>query len=272
MGDLIIDVHHFGRGRGRSIEGGVPVATHERTATSRGGAGLVVRNLEALGAPVKFFTAPAGVVKERFVIDGAKVLRWNRGGSKPVSKAFRQKLLAQLKKVLPRARVVLVADYRHGLISKRLATTLVALARRAGKEIWVDSQVAHHTANHAWYAGATLLCFNEAEAKKADPRFDSKKLEQSLRRLQKMFKARHVIVKLGARGSAARVDGEHILTAATKVKAVDAVGAGDAFFAALAYRGLSKEGLAFASRWAALAATIRGTEPPKRAMLKRLKK
>ena len=296
VGDIIYDIHHHGVGKGISIEAPVPLGLHHHTTSNWGGAGLVARNLLALGTPV-FFLSIIGVdsydkelltlkdkyltkkffvdkkrhtiVKERFVIAGKKILRWNRGDSNAIDKGLEEKIFAEIKRVLPHSSLVLISDYRHGLLTKKLAQKVLKLTQKAGKEVWVDSQVAQNEANHKWYEGANLFCLNQKEAASIDKKFDKKNLPASLKRLQKILNTKNVTIKLGARGSASFLGKEYIVVPAQKVKEVDAVGAGDAFFAALASRGvISKESLSFASKWAGLAVTISGTEPPKRSMLK----
>ena len=209
------------------------------------------------------------ITKERFIVGGKKVLRWNRGDSRPISKRLEEKIFMAVSRALSRSRLILIADYRHGLLTRRLARRILKLAHEAGKEVWVDSQVAQAKANHRWYRGADFICVNEKEAKSLDKRFDEKDLPNSLRRLRRTLDAENVTIKLGARGSASLLGKEYVLIPAPKVKEVDTVGAGDAFIAALASREkLSKDSLSYASRWAALAVTIPGTEPPRRSMLK----
>lgn len=299
LGDVIYDVHHYGKGQGISIEASIPVATHQSTTTSYGGAGLVARNILALGKPVFFITVVGGdyygrelsawrnkkltkrffidrnrttITKERFIIHGKKVLRWNRGDSKPVGGHLEEKVSNEVKRILLNSSIVLISDYRHGFLSQRLAQRIIKLAHQAGKEVWVDSQVTRDGFSHQWYMGADFICVNQKEVESIDKHFNTNDLPNSLKRLQKILKVKNVTIKLGARGSVSLLGKEYILTSSPRVREVDAVGAGDAFFAALAKQGeISPQSLAFASRWAALATTVSGTEPPKLSMLKKLK-
>lgn len=261
-----MDVHHYGRPRGRSVEADIPVGLHERTVASDGGAGLVARNLRALGVEHVYASPWPAVTKERFIVGGAKVLRWNRDAQPLAHK--RGELIRALKRLMPRAAVLVISDYRHGLISRALARQMLALARKAGVPVYVDSQVAGSEANHAWYRGADLVLVNQAEAKALHKEFDEKHLEPSLRRLQKKLGVSNIVAKLGAEGCAALMRGEYARVPGVRVRTKDAVGAGDAFLAALAGQTLSRDALLFANRWAALATTIEGTEPPKRSMLR----
>jgi rfaE bifunctional protein kinase chain/domain len=299
IGDVILDVYRYGEGQGRSIEAPVPVGLEERVERSWGGAGLVARNLLSLGARTVFCTAAgddewgrvlrawthprlsvraisqkgrATVVKERFVIGTEKVLRWNKGRPAPLSDSIRRAFMREVSKALPRVSVVLVSDYRGGILSRPLIARILKEARLAGVPVWVDSQVVRTSPNHLWYRGADMICLNEAEVRAVMPRFSSKDLRHSLEALSALLKARSIIVKLGSRGAAGLYDGKYVRTPAVRVKEIDAVGAGDAFFAALGAGGdLSPRALRRAAAWAAAAVTMRGTEPPTKAMLKKLK-
>lgn len=299
MGDVIYDVHHFGKVHGISTEASIPVGIHRETVTSYGGAGLVARNILALDKPVILLSVVGGdnygreigcwrnsnlasrilidprrttITKERFIVQDKKVLRWNRGDSEPISKKIEDKIIMEIKKVLPSSSLLLISDYRHGILSEKLAQKIIKLAHQLNKEVWVDAQVTRGNPNHHWYRGADFICLNEREVKSMDSRFNKNNLLTSLKRLQKRLDTKNVTIKLGAKGSLSLHGDKYIRTHSPKVKVRDAVGAGDAFFAALASQGnLSQQSLDYASRWAALSTTISGTEPPTLNMLKKFK-
>ena len=297
IGDLIIDVHHFGELGGTSTEAPVPLGFHTESRLGWGGAGLVVRNLLALGKNVTFISVlgddefahkarefehrllkkiffterRATMVKERFIVDGAKVLRWNRGDSKPINPKTSREIVTCIKKNIPNFGKILISDYRHGLMTTKLAREIIALATKSNTPVFVDSQIVRGENNHRWYEGAHLFCVNEKEATNISPTFNADELETSTEQLKSLLKTSAVVVKLGARGSATILEDEYFETPTLRVQAVDPVGAGDAFFAALASQGvLSKDAVAYANRWASLATTIEGTEPPTLKMLRQL--
>jgi len=299
VGDLIADAHHFAKHGGISTETGSVLGIHEKTELTWGGAGLLVRNLFALQAQVTFvsllgndeyaskidefthknlhkvfFKEPSRhtIVKERFLIDEKKVLRMNRGDSSPISKKTAAAVLQFVKKNIKSFDLILIADYRHGLMTEALAKNLIEEVHRVKKPIYIDSQVVRDVSNHNWYVGADVFCLNQKEAKSVDITFDEKDLEKSLGHLQKILNAENIIVKLGEAGSASLLGKIFMETPAAKVAARDPVGAGDAFFAALAVSSPpSKKALVFANRWAGLSTTILGTEPPTLSDLKKLK-
>jgi len=293
VGDAILDVYHFGSPL-RDSEGVSTFRAGEEKATW-GGAALVARNLLELRQKVIFVsvfgndvwreyekrwthrnltkvcithTDRSTIVKERFVSEGKKVLKWNRVPEGSIGRRTESEVVRAARRYLPHAACLVISDYRHGMITRGLARTLLVLARQAGVPVFVDSQVSQHASNHLWYAGADVCCLNEAEAKCVHADFvseDAGALAEVARRLGTGY----VVIKLGERGSAAYCAGEAVYTPGVAVAAVDTCGAGDAFLAALASRAFppSAASLAFANQWAALSTTVLGAEPPKFSML-----
>lgn len=293
VGDLILDVFHHGAFIGNSLSHAkTPVAFQKSSSYMWGGAGFVVRNILALGGRVSFVSALGAdtsaelayrfqhprlkklflkiphkptTVKQRFWVGEEKVLNWHQFNNTPISKAFARKLLARVRAELPSSDTVIIADYRHGLLSHSIAKVIVQECARRGVPLYIDSQITYdHDVNHGWYAGASVFCLNLKEARSIDPKFDSKKMKMSLMRLQKSLRTQGLVVKLGAQGSAALIGAEYIKTSAHKVKEVDATGAGDSFISALSLGAYSptRKDLECANIWAALSTTKIGTVIP----------
>ena len=301
IGDLIIDIYHQGKILGASVEASrfspKTVIKHEISRVSAGGAGFLVRNMLALGGDVVFLTCVGcddyakeeaslshnrlkkivlkdpkrkTTVKERFWVDGCKVLAWDRLDNKPISPAIEGKILNFTKNHIKDVDKIIISDYRHGLITKYLAGKLVRLAKTNRKPIYIDSQVSQSETNHAWYRGADLFCLNAKEAKSIDPKFAEGEIKKSLARIQKILQTKNVILKLGDKGSASLLGEKFIKTKVFKIKAVDATGAGDAFFAVLALsKNLTERELEIANAWAGLETTLYGTQTPSLANLKK---
>jgi len=301
IGDLIIDIYHQGKILGACVETSrfspKKVIKDEILRVSAGGAGFLVRNMLALGGNVIFLTCLGGddyaqaeatlshsrlkkivlkdpkrktTVKERFWVDGCKVLAWDRLDNKFISPALEKKILNFTKDNIKNIDKVIVSDYRHGLITKSLAGKLVRLAKTSKKPIYVDSQVAQNKTNHAWYRGADLFCLNVKEAKSIDSKFTETEIKKSLLRIQKFLQAKDIVLKLGDKGSASLLGEKFIITPVLKIKAVDTTGAGDAFFAVLALsKNLTEKELKIASTWAGLKTTFYGTQTPALADLKK---
>jgi len=306
VGDAILDLDVHAVALGLSLETPTLKARKLRVEPRFGGAGLVVRNLLALGARAVFLTALGddavsdhyarwsepgleqdfvvahgrhNTVKERYWIRRAessgpeatyKALQLDALDDAPIAPGVEQAVLARAEARMGEVDTVVFADYRHGLLTPSLIEQLVALARRAGRATFADSQVSEHGPNHDRYRGVDCVTLNRLEAERLAPGFTVD--ETGLRRLEERLVPARVVVKLGAAGCLARVDGEAIRFAPPPVTPVDPCGAGDAFLAALALGDPRRplESLENAVTWGALATTVHGTAPADRAALVRL--
>lgn len=291
VGDTIVDLYTYGVALGLSVE--TPTIVARRTSVSRtlGGAAFVCRNLLELGAWVDFITTvgeddEAGnltefaspklnliavsdprrptTVKHRFWVDGYKLLQLETGDDASISKEAAAEVISAFHGQLERADVVVISDYRHGLITSAMAAEFVASANAAGKRAYVDSQVAQNTSNHTDYRPDAIICLNLKEARCIDPAFVPVDQPAAFAGLQARLEAKVVIVKLGEEGSMI-FDGQTVFKApARPAKVVDTTGAGDAFLACLALTGIEDplEALTLANAWASLSTQILGTAPP----------
>lgn len=292
IGDLIFDVYHEGTPLGMSAETPTLVLKHKNTTVTLGGAGCMVRHMLELGGKVVFVTCAGNddfsrhakqfmhknlkkiffyeqrrtsTVKERFWSGGYKLLSWDRLDNHPVSPALERKIKNAVAKNIKTCDKIIVSDYRHGLLTERLAYAIVKLAHAHKKPLFLDSQISQNKGNHIWYKGADCVCLNQREAASIDPEWNPHAREESLRRVQKVMDARAVVVKLGENGSVAMAEDVFIKTSAIRVDAKDTTGAGDAFFAVLALaKRLTKHELTIANAWAGLSTTITGTALPKK--------
>ncbi len=297
IGDVILDEYRWGSAMKLSAETPTIVAKHESTSISVGGAGLFCRNMLALGGNVKFISLVGGdefravmrrfrhknltklfiedpsratTVKSRFWVSGYKLLQWDQLDNSDISPKLEDQIIQAVRADLPTYDRLVVSDYRHGLLTQRLAGVLVELAAEAGKAIYIDSQVSQREGNHRWYTGADLFCMNEREAKTVDDAFDSRPIDASIGALAEVLRAKHVVVKLGEKGCATLLDSNLVTSAPPPTAVRDTSGAGDAFFAviSLAPGAPTEEHLAMANMWAALSTTLKGAEPPTLAMLR----
>ena len=157
------------------------------------------------------------IVKDRFLIDGKKVLRWNRGNSDPISTRTQNSILSFLKKSMKFFDKVIISDYRHGLLTKTFAAKVLKIFRDCKKTVYVDSQVVRTGSNHRWYAGADLICLNQKEAASVYPQYKESNLQKSLRRLAEILRTPNIVLKLGEKGSAALLEEKIDETVAYKI-------------------------------------------------------
>jgi len=296
LGDTILDIYTYGTAMGLSAETPTIVARRKEVKHSLGGAALVCRNLLELGAAVDFVTLVGGdeeaahvrgfaspklkmhavsdpgrptTVKHRFWVDGYKLFQLDQRDDKAVSEAIGNEVLAQVEQALPETDIVVISDYRHGLLSPQVVADLLPKLHAAGKPVYVDSQVSQTAANHKLYRGGCVICLNLKEARCIDPAFTPERTAVAFATLNRELDTDRIVVKLGEDGAMFQNGSQVTHAPANKVSVVDTTGAGDAFLSAFCLAGIANpEGaLRLANRWAGLSVQIHGTIPPNKSDL-----
>jgi D-beta-D-heptose 7-phosphate kinase/D-beta-D-heptose 1-phosphate adenosyltransferase len=186
VGDVMLDHYVYGDVERVSPEAPIPVLAVERETRTLGGAGNVLRNLEALGAAACFVSVvgddPAGIevrklippgveahvlverertttLKTRYVAAHQQLLRADRETVKPLAPYLRDDLLRLVADALNEHRVVVVSDYAKGVLAGDVAGAIIGAARAAARTVVVDPK------DRDWdrYAGASLLKPNRRE-------------------------------------------------------------------------------------------------------------
>ena len=252
VGDTIRDINTYCAVRGRGAEdSSTPVLRSLYETVSEGGAACVERNLQVLGAQTAFQTyygkdyGDPATTKQRFWLDGRWVLQVDTF-TKPEDQ-LRVELYSDLPFQRLEADAVVVADYRHGAITKAVADFLTRNAKY--QPFYVASQVSQEESNHAWFASPhTRFVCNDREA------FYANQLDNQ-----------YVVMTRGSNSTWLTPKGEQRIYKCDTidVKALDTCGAGDAFLAAF----VLSDSLEFANIWAGLSTTVAGANPPTISML-----
>jgi len=301
LGDTILDIYTYGTAMGLSAETPTIVARRKEVKYSLGGAALVCRNLLELGAAVEFvtlvgadeeaahvrgFQAPKlrmravvdaerpTTVKHRFWVDGYKLFQLDQREDRAVSREMGKRVVAEAEAALAETDIVVISDYRHGLLSAEVVAELMPKLHASGKRVYVDSQVSQNASNHRHYRGGCVICLNLREAQAIDGGFKPERNAAAFAELNRALDTDRIVIKLGAEGALFQ-DGARVAHApANKVAVADVTGAGDAFLAAFCLAGADEpEGaLRLANAWAGLSVQIHGTVPPKREDLLRAAK
>jgi D-beta-D-heptose 7-phosphate kinase/D-beta-D-heptose 1-phosphate adenosyltransferase len=188
VGDVMLDRFVHGRVERISPEAPIPVLSVDREATMLGGAGNVVRNLVALGANARFVSvvgddAPAdeirglleeeqGIkyslitdatrrtsIKTRFLAANQQLVRADWETTKPLSATTHAAILEAVTAMLPECSVVVLSDYRKGVLDNGAVGKLIAAAHAAGKRVVVDPK----GNNYRRYRGADVITPNRFE-------------------------------------------------------------------------------------------------------------
>ncbi len=299
IGDTILDIYTYGSAMGLSAETPTIVARRKEVKHTLGGAALVCRNLLELGAAVQFvtlvgadeeaarvreFAAPKltmlpvvdpgrpTTVKHRFWVDGYKLFQLDQRDDTAISEAIAEQVYAQVEKSLPQSDIVVISDYRHGLLSPAVVSTLLPKLLASGKPVYVDSQVSQNASNHTLYNGGCIICLNLKEARCIDPKFTPDGDANSFAGLNRELGTDRIIIKLGSDGAMFQSGASVVHAPASKVNVVDTTGAGDTFLSAFCLVGPDdpESALILANAWAGLAVQIHGTVPPRKEDLLRV--
>jgi rfaE bifunctional protein kinase chain/domain len=296
LGDTILDIYTYGSAMGLSAETPTIVARRKEVKYSLGGAALVCRNLLELGAAVQFVTLVGAdeeaanvrdlmapkltmltvtdpgrptTVKHRFWVDGYKLFQLDQRDDSPVTEGIAEQVRTQVRKALPESDIVVISDYRHGLLSPAVVSSLMPELHSTGKFVFVDSQVSQNASNHKQYRGGCVVCLNLKEARCIDPDFVPEGDAKAFARLNRELDTDKIIIKLGSDGAMFQHGSRVVHAPANQVPVVDTTGAGDAFLSAfcLAGQGDPEIALQLANAWAGLSVQIHGTVPPQKSDL-----
>ena len=188
VGDVMLDRFTYGEVTRISAEAPIPVCRVVNETVMLGGAGNVVRNLDALGAATDFVSVigadDAGrqvgeflqtlsavsaalltdasrqtTIKDRFIAGVQQLLRVDRESVDPVDGDIAAQVRARAEAAVAGAGAVVVSDYGKGVLAGDAIAHLIARAREAGRPLIVDPKGHDYTR----YAGAFLVTPNRHE-------------------------------------------------------------------------------------------------------------
>jgi D-beta-D-heptose 7-phosphate kinase/D-beta-D-heptose 1-phosphate adenosyltransferase len=192
VGDAMLDRYVYGHVGRISPEAPVPVLSVDREVAMPGGAGNVVRNLTALGAAVAFLSVvgddQAGsdltgliggqpgvepwllvqggrctTTKTRFIAAGQQMLRADHEVARAIHPRLADRMVRIAQDTVAATKVMVLSDYRKGVLAGDVPERLIAAARAAGRKVIVDPK----GDDYSIYAGADLITPNRAELRLA---------------------------------------------------------------------------------------------------------
>ena len=255
IGDVMLDHYVYGQVERVSPEAPIPVLWIEREMKTLGGAGNVLRNLQALGAASSFISVvgndEAGrevgrlveaqdgteahvlvqpqrttTVKTRYVAANQQLLRADRESSTPLDPYIREDLLRLARELVTDHSVVIISDYAKGVLTEGVALEIIRAAREAGARVIVDPK----GGDHIRYRGADLLKPNRRELAHATgmPVATDDEIVGASRALIERCGFNAVLASLGAEGMVlVGADGTVHLQRAEVREVYDVSGAGD---------------------------------------------
>ena len=184
-----------------------------------------------------FFSRPETdtIVKRRYVskVQNRKLFEICFIEDTDIAPKEETKVLEHLKKVIKNYDLVIVSDYGHGFLTKRIRDLICAKAKYLALNVQTNSaNIGFNLVTK--YPRANCVCVDELELRYAiHDRFSD--LRTHAKKVHKQMGCEHIIATRGAIGSLcySQERGFHE-TPAFASRVIDAVGAGDAFFAFIA--------------------------------------
>ena len=265
IGDAMLDTYLEGTAARLCSEGPVPVVSKTAEYRIPGGAANTAANLRALDADV-FFLGLVGsdlagsllrtalqqrgisdqwlvedqtaqtLHKLRIIADGQYVVRFDEGPTTYTAES-QQLLLEKLEEAYPLCDLVVVSDYRYGVLSDACIERLYRLHEAQPKVLLIDSKALHRFQR----LNATIVTPNLLEAhvftgSSENETFNLATIEKIAQKMLSRLHSRHVAITLGAQGVLllGRDDSSPTHIPAHPVAHANDVGAGDSFASALA--------------------------------------
>jgi len=284
VGDVMLDHYVYGGVERVSPEAPIPILRVERESRTLGGAGNVLRNLQALGVrpcfvsvvgsdatgrevqrlaadsaetEVHLLVEPNRVttVKTRYIAGTQQLLRADREQSAAVAASVREDLMRLLQHAAEGRTVTVISDYAKGVLDQGVASAAIAAALARGHRIVVDPK----GADYARYRGASVLKPNRSELSAATklPVASEVEVVRAAGTLIDRFELGAVLVSLSQDGMLLVEAGGAVHRLPAEAREVfDVSGAGDTAIAVLAAALGAGASLLDAARLANIAAGI----------------
>lgn len=263
VGDVMLDIFTYGDVKRISPEGPVPVLSASRETRTLGGAGNVISNLRSLGvksylfsvvgnddhgAEVKAIASSLGanidglitdesrptIAKIRFVAGGQHLLRTDFEKTHALSADQESELLTKITALMPKVQVVVLSDYRKGVLSHALIQNIIRSANAQGIKILVDPK----GLDFSIYKGADILTPNRKELSESTAGMACKSdddIVAAAQKLQTLSGIASIVVTRSEDGMSVVEKGAAPLHLSLKAQEVfDVSGAGDTVIATIA--------------------------------------
>jgi D-beta-D-heptose 7-phosphate kinase/D-beta-D-heptose 1-phosphate adenosyltransferase len=256
----MLDHYVYGEVERVSPEAPIPILAVSRETRTLGGAGNVVRNLDALGATTCFLSVvgddPAGrevkrllpasaeahvlvergrvtTVKTRYIAAHQQLLRADRESVRQLGDHLREDLERLLEQALPAHEVVVLSDYGKGVLVDGLSQSVIEKARAAGRTVVVDPK----GSDWSRYRGATIVKPNRRELGLASgkPVADEQQIVAAARSLLEQHEFGALLVSRSEEGAVLVERSGSVAVVPGRAREVfDVSGAGDTMIATLA--------------------------------------
>lgn len=283
IGDVMIDHYIYGNCNRISPEAPVPVVEIKSESYTLGGAGNVVKNLNAFNCGVGIICVvgndesakivatklanenvlSAGVViddnrcttiKTRVLAANHQLIRLDREINKPLSSDIEQKILDAVKLNIGQYDIVLLSDYNKGMFTESLLKAIFKICREKSITTIVDPK----GTNFAKYKGVNIIKPNKKEASASTDIVisDNASLHNACKKIQAITNCDDVIVTMSDEGIALYVNDSLEIIPTRALDVIDVTGAGDTVLASLGFALASGKSLQQACDFANHAAAV----------------
>lgn len=261
IGDLMIDQYLWGSCEKISPEAPVQIVNVVNESVVLGGAGNVINNLKALGADVdvisvigecnvsselrkllkkinvdtKYLVTQENRIsskKTRIIASNQQVVRYDQESIDEIDYISEQSILKFFSSIVKNYDVILISDYGKGLLTSKLTSSLIKIAKDNYKRVLVDPK----GKDYSKYKGAYLLTPNKKEASEATSIEinDDFSLSEAITLLKTKCNLDISIITLSDQGVAI-LDNELRIHPTAAKEVFDVTGAGDTILASLGF-------------------------------------
>ena len=210
--------------------------------------------------------------KERFWVDGYKLLQLDILENHYISKKIETKVLQKYNKKIKSSKSVILSDSRHGMMSPNLISQLIKIAKKNNKFVILDSQLNSSEGNLKFYKNIDILSANERELREYTKNNTSPLLSLARKTFNDLKIKKYLIIKLGSEGLYLLDKKKYLYFPSIEVNAVDPIGSGDTLLSIFTICISNKfsviESLFFATCAASYSTTFMGTKHIERKDLK----
>ncbi len=255
LGDIMIDHYIIGRVSRISPEAPVPILECMKDEYRLGGAANVAYNISSLKAKTYLIgivgddsnkkvlldllkdkdidsslvvtdESRPTTIKSRITSKKQQIVRVDKEVTTPITKAIEDKIISNFKTIVHDIDAIIIEDYNKGLLTERVITSVIEIAKANNIIITVDPKVDNFFA----YKGVTVFKPNLAElSSNMNHKIDNDRDLQAIAwKLFKEIKARYLVVTLGEKGMLIFEHDKNIFSLPTYAREVfDVSGAGD---------------------------------------------
>lgn len=165
--------------------------------------------------------------KERFWVDGYKLLQVDILDNKYISKEVEEKIIKKFEIKIKTSSAVILSDSRHGMMSPSLIKNLIKIAKKNNKLLILDSQLNSSEGNLKLYKNIDIVSANERELRDYTKNNTMPILKLAKKTFKDLNVKKYLIVKLGSEGLYLITKNKQTYFPSIEVNAVDPIGSGD---------------------------------------------